>query len=288
MDVPSAKKPVNLTGAQETLLITLYEKWQDFNSPNPMLADRWAAETLEGLGDMKEKLRARLEKAPVRITAPVLRTRCLDRWTREFLEKHDTATVLHLACGLDSRVMRVSDKFGSRVRWIDVDMPDVAELRQKMELPVPEAKDRFTYELVGANVTEKEWLERIPTDRPTAIVFEGLSMYLSAEDGEDLVRRMVSHFDSGELIFDSLTPVFRSILNVVSKFVGGFKVTFGWAVDSWRPIANLHPKLEVIESLRLCETPGRERYPLYAQTVWYIMSWIPYLRSFFLYQHFRF
>lgn len=37
----------------------------------------------------------------------LLRARHLDSWTREFLTAHPRATVLHLACGLDSRAWRV-------------------------------------------------------------------------------------------------------------------------------------------------------------------------------------
>jgi len=37
----------------------------------------------------------------------LLRARHLDFWTREFLAAHPQATVLHLACGLDSRAWRV-------------------------------------------------------------------------------------------------------------------------------------------------------------------------------------
>jgi hypothetical protein len=37
-----------------------------------------------------------------------VRAKHLDDWTREFLAAHRRATVLHLGCGLDSRVFRVS------------------------------------------------------------------------------------------------------------------------------------------------------------------------------------
>jgi O-methyltransferase involved in polyketide biosynthesis len=285
---PSAKKTVNLTGAQETLLITLYEKWHDFNSPDPILADRWSAETLDSIEGKQEELYARLKNTPVRMSGVILRSRCIDRWTAEFLAKHDSVTIVHLACGLDSRAMRVQDSFGSQVRWIDVDMPDVVDLRRKLEMPVPEARSGFTYEMIASSVTEMEWLQRIPTDRPTAIVFEGLSMYLTTEDGEDLVKRVVSHFPTGELIFDSATPVFRNIANAMAKVIGGFNVTFGWAASSWKSIARLHPKLKVLDCLYMWNTPGRERFPLIYQAVWYVMSWIPKVRGFFIFQHFKF
>jgi O-methyltransferase involved in polyketide biosynthesis len=59
------------------------------------------------------------------ISLPV-RAKHLDGWTREFLAAHPRSTVLHLGCGLDTRVYRVDPPAGAR--WYDVDLPAVIEL----------------------------------------------------------------------------------------------------------------------------------------------------------------
>ena len=43
----------------------------------------------------------------------------------------------------------------------------------------------------------------IPADRPTLMIGEGLTMYLTEEDGIALLRRIVEHAPSGELQFDA-------------------------------------------------------------------------------------
>lgn len=62
-----------------------------------------------------------------------LRAKQLDTWTAEFLAEHGAATVLHLGCGVDSRVYRVDPP--GPVRWYDLDHPKVIELRRRLSLP---------------------------------------------------------------------------------------------------------------------------------------------------------
>src|SRR6185436_1700549 len=98
-----------------------------------------------------------------------------DQWTRAFLAANPEATVLHLGCGLDTRVYRIDP--GPKVRWFDVDFPDVIALREKL---YPE---RPGYQRIGTSVTDLGWLEAVPGDRPVMVVGEGLFMYLPEPNG---------------------------------------------------------------------------------------------------------
>ncbi|PVH72092.1 S-adenosyl-L-methionine-dependent methyltransferase [Cadophora sp. DSE1049] len=174
---PQPKTKFTLTGAQETLIVTLYSKHHDSLLPTPILGDKWASYVLDQLDYDFPKLGI----DPNQTGPLVLHSRAFDRWTAEFLDAYadSGATVVHLACGLDTRALWLKEYLsrpGGRVRWVDVDMPDVVELR-RMLLPSPEGD----YRLVGASVNEEEWLWQIPADRPTVVVFEGLSMYLTPE-----------------------------------------------------------------------------------------------------------
>lgn len=101
---------IELHGAAETLLATLYGRAIDARSPHPVLGDRTAAEVLEKIDyDFR-----RLGLAHSSAIGVALRARYLDRWTRDFLAEHPGATVLHLGCGLDSRVQRIDPGPGVR------------------------------------------------------------------------------------------------------------------------------------------------------------------------------
>lgn len=49
-----------------------------------------------------------------------MRARTFDDWVRKMLAICQNATVLHIGCGLDSRILRVG---ASGVLWYDLDFP---------------------------------------------------------------------------------------------------------------------------------------------------------------------
>jgi len=147
---------VRLTKEKETYLATLYGKAQDAGVADSILGDRFAAEAVARIDYDFEALK--LPKG-AEITLP-LRARHFDGWTREFLAAHPEATVLHLGCGLDSRVYRVNP--GPKVRWIDVDMPDVIALRAQLY------PSREGYRCIGTSVTDLAWLDAVPGTRPSS------------------------------------------------------------------------------------------------------------------------
>ncbi|WAS98910.1 class I SAM-dependent methyltransferase [Nannocystis punicea] len=190
---PHADK-IELAGVQETLLITLHARALESRSPDPILRD----ETAERLVDTIAYDFARLKSAQGDRFTTSVRAKQLDAWTREYLAAHADATVLHLGCGLDSRVIRVAPP--STVRWFEVDLPDVIAVRRRL---YPEIAGVQT---IGASVTEQEWLLQIPDDRPTLVVAEGILPYLTAAEVEDLLRRIIVRFPAGEVLFDALSP----------------------------------------------------------------------------------
>ena len=93
---------VHLTKEKETYLATLYGKALDSRSKNPILGDYFADEVVRHIDYDFEKLK--IPKG-ASITLP-MRAKHLDQWTREFLNANPVSTVLHLGCGLDSRVFQ--------------------------------------------------------------------------------------------------------------------------------------------------------------------------------------
>ncbi|RYP66833.1 hypothetical protein DL769_005928 [Monosporascus sp. CRB-8-3] len=235
---------VSLAPTQRTLLLTLYARVVDAQRPAPIVNDTRAAQVLNQVEHDPADLRSRESQQAVLL----LRARQLDEWTAEFLESHPEATILHLACGLDSRCLRL--KWGPKVRWIDVDFPDVVDLRTKV-YENPEGD----YELVPADVTDDEWLKQIPTDRPTAVVFEGLTPYLEEATGKALIRRLAEHFKTGQLIFDTVGPATVSLQLLVEP-VKKAGAKFTWGVNDAEALTRLHPRLKLRDCLRPPEMKG--------------------------------
>nr|WP_279578865.1 class I SAM-dependent methyltransferase [Fodinicola feengrottensis] len=161
------------------MLATLYGRALDSRLPASILHDDEAARAVK-------RIDYDFRKTGIKRTSAVgvaVRAKTLDDWAAAFLARNQEATVLHLACGLDTRAQRLSPP--ASVAGVDVDFPEVIELRERL-LPSP-AGD---YRMVRSSVTSDEWLQEIPADRPTVAVFEGLSMYLTKDDGKRLIQRI--------------------------------------------------------------------------------------------------
>jgi O-methyltransferase involved in polyketide biosynthesis len=233
---------VRLTKEKETYLATLYGKAMDAAVENPILGDRFAADAIARIDyDFKA---LNLPKG-AEITLP-MRAWHFDQWTRAFLAKNPASTVLHLGCGLDTRVYRIDP--GPKVRWFDVDFPDVIALREQL---YPE---RDGYRRIGSSVTDLAWLDAIPGDTPVLVVAEGLLMYLHEKDGTALLRRITEQFPSGQIAFDGYSG---AMVRLVSRLatVRGAKVELVWGVDDPRDLEKQVPKLHLVENVEFLTMP---------------------------------
>jgi O-methyltransferase involved in polyketide biosynthesis len=270
------REKIILSGAQETMLATLYGRALDSQSLSPVLNDSAAADAVERIDYDFRKTRMKGTNA----VSVAIRAKVLDTWTTSFLAENPSATVLHLACGLDTRVQRLNPP--ASVRWFDVDLPDVMELRSRL-LPRPSGD----YHDISASVTDSEWLSSVPDDRPTVAVFEGLSMYLTERDGQSLIRRITSRFSSGQLLFD----VYGRLGIKLQKFVPAVRnagATLHWGVDDPHEIETLHPGLECLDDLRSVDMPELDKLPRSGRMSLAGASRIPKLRDMGRIMRFRF
>ncbi|MGW0841452.1 class I SAM-dependent methyltransferase [Streptomyces sp. NPDC002787] len=226
---------ISLTGAAETLLAPLYARALDARSAHPLLGDRIAADLLDRIDyDF-----GRLGMGETSAVGVALRARYFDRRVRAFLDAHPESTVVHLGCGLDSRFERLAP--GPGVRWFDLDQPDVIELRKRLYPARP------GHETLAASVTETDWPAQVPTDRPVLVVAEGLSMYLSADEGPHLLRTLVARFPHGELLFDTYSRfAVRSTRSLTLFRKTGARLA--WGVDDPRELERGIPGLRLIEA----------------------------------------
>jgi O-methyltransferase involved in polyketide biosynthesis len=261
------REKITLTGAPETMLATLYGRALDSRSPKSVLHDHAAAEAVKRIDYDFRK--AGINKGTA--VSVALRAKLLDDWTREFLAAHPSATVLHLACGLDTRAQRLAT--GEPVRWVDVDYPDVIGLRERLLTP-PDGD----YRMVPSSVTDEEWLTEIPADRPTVAVFEGLSMYLTEDQARHLIQRIVSRFPSGQLLFDVYGTAGIRMQKAI-KAIRNANATLHWGVDDPGVIEAWHPRLHCLDALPSIRMPGMENAPTSSRIVFAIMSHIPRVKD---------
>lgn len=181
-----------------------------------------------------------------------LRAKQRDTWAQDFLQRHPDAVVLHLGCGLDSRAFRL--ELPAKVRWFDVDVPQVIDLRRKLYA------DHGGYRMIGSSVADAKWLQQIPAERPALIIAEGLLMYLTEVETRDLLGRLTDRFPSGELLADLLSPWGPRLSKIFTSGIVKWGTRDGHELTLW------NPRLHLVESSTFLD-PAKN--PLKPQRVFY-------------------
>lgn len=259
-----AHEKVDLRGAPATLLITLYAKALDYRSPHPVLGD----ERAHRIARMIDYDFERIEGFWDRVVIPI-RARQYDEWLREFLTGHRDAVVLNLGCGLDTRVSRIDPP--ASVRWFDVDLPEVIDLRRRFYTDSP------NYTMAAASLTEDWWLDPIPSDRPAWIVAEGVLEYIDAEDVKALLNRLTSHFAEGQVVFDCLNTF--AVTSARPELEAQTGATHTWVVDDIREVDALDPRLRRLDNLSVFRTRHRRELPWRYRVLFAAASCIPRFRD---------
>ncbi|KAH7037840.1 S-adenosyl-L-methionine-dependent methyltransferase [Microdochium trichocladiopsis] len=223
--------------------LTQVLRYMDAKSPNPVVKDPWVI-------DLHSKLEFNFDEGTHVDDAWVEwlahRVRLFDEWTQRYIDEHaqknEPITVLRLCPGLDSRDLRLS--YSRSVRWIDMDCPQVIDLRRSL-LPPPIGAD---YHQIKAEILTKEWLDRIPKDRPTLILAEHVFSCLPQAPAQDLIRRLADHFPSGHLYMLVTGALVPKVMNIM-PITKGIKIRIQWGIDSPKQITSLNPRLRTLEAV---------------------------------------
>lgn len=264
---------VHFTAEKATMLATLYGRALDSRSADPLLGDPTAEQTLRRIDHDFPSLGV----GPREAISVAMRARLIDARVADFLRAHPECTVLHLGCGLDNRAARVDPP--PTARWIDVDYPDVIAVRERL---YPGG------EVIGSSVTDPDWPLRVPADRPTLVVAEGLTMYLPQAEGEALLRRLVDRFPSGEMVFDLFGPA-GIRLQKWNRVVRRAGATLRWGVPHPRSLERLGLTLVEAVDVSGYATPDiMPRLPLSTRLQLRVATWIPPLRRMAYLARYRF
>lgn len=180
-----------MNNVNKTLYIPLYGK-AFVSKKHVILEDKkaeeiWAKEGFELKGKSKSKYLAYYMG---------MRSKVFDLWLKEKMQKDNDAIVLHIGCGMDSRVLRVGTM---NHKWYDVDFPEVITERKRY---YEETED---YKMLAQDARKTEWLSELSKDRRAIIVMEGISMYFKVEELKTLLKGLREHFAGVSILMDCYT-----------------------------------------------------------------------------------
>lgn len=180
-----------MDGVNKTLYIPLYGKSlvskKDIIIKDPKAEEIWSKEGFELKGKSKSKWLA---------YDMAIRAAIYDEWLENEMKRNSDAVVLHIGCGMDSRIERVSSK---NRQWYDIDFPDVIEERSKYY------KETNDYHMLAMDMRTDEWKKHIKESQKSLVVLEGVSMYFDPEELQGMLSNLSAHFDSIGILMDCYT-----------------------------------------------------------------------------------
>ncbi|MFT3662706.1 MAG: class I SAM-dependent methyltransferase [Gordonia sp. (in: high G+C Gram-positive bacteria)] len=235
---------VSLGDIQETLLIPLYGRAQDARSRSSVLHDTKAAEMVDEIDyDFAKHCRSNTVGA-------VWRASIFDAIVRDFLDEHPDGTVVDLGCGLSTRFERLDN---GRVTWLDVDLPDVMDLRSRF------FRDSDRYTQRAGSIHDTDWYDAVDRSRPVLLLSEAVLLYFPAETVLATLTSIAAAFPGARLAFDTAGEAMVSMQDK-SKVYDQLSARFHWVCDD--------PKALESCGLRLVESYGFAAPPATAKRTW--------------------
>lgn len=239
---------VNIQGVPETMLQTLFARAAHSRKKEHKFYDKKAIEMVKQLDyDF-----SRAEKDTAMSSGVIARTILLDRMVGTFLEENPDATVVNIACGLDTRVYRLDN---GQVRWYNLDLPEVIEIRQRF------LDEQGRISMIAKSAMDESWAAEIedPTGK-VLVVIEGLVMYLTETDVRKILSIICSRFEHAEIIMETMNPFIMR--HMKEKSIEASKARFTWGLKTGRNLEGMVPGLRWIKDVSLVEGM-RELYPVY-------------------------
>ena len=152
-----------------------------------------------------------------------MRAKVFDDWLTALISKSDSSTIiLHIGCGMDSRIERVGTHGHL---WYDVDFEEVIASRRKYY------SENDFYHMITGDLRHKEWLKKVPGDTNAIIVLEGISMYLTPQELAGSFSALEEHFSSVNILMDCYTE-YAAKISKYKNPINDVGVTQTYGIDN--------------------------------------------------------
>ncbi len=207
----------------ETLLIPLNARAQESARPDALIRDAKAQEIVARMGP---EVRGTKPNAEDRVMI-ALRALRFNHHARSFLQTWPSGTIVEIGSGLDARYSRVDN---GQVRWFDLDLPEVIDLRRRFFAE----SDRC--QLLAGSVLSAEWIGRVPkAGGPTLFLAEGVFPYFNPEEVRRCILMLRDAFPGCEMVFDGMSPLLLRLHNL--QLIGRkMRARLRWAMRSPRDL----------------------------------------------------
>lgn len=183
------------------------------------------------------------------------RTRMIKDIGQDFFGRFPHVQGVNLGAGLSDYFQWMDN---GQNRWIDVDLPEVVELRRRW-LPTPRHPHR--HETLSDDLRTPGWWSRLGLQRhnhhnPLLLVCEGVLMYLQPTQVAAFFREIGELAPEGsELLCDFISPAGIGH-TLPANHHPQEPAPFTWGAHSGLALAQFHPRLELLEQHSVSEAFG--------------------------------
>ena len=215
---------INLSGVPETMLQTVYARAKETKTRGAIHDDK-AVELVDKLHyDF-----SLADKDAAMSRGAIARTIVLDHLVQQYLTAHPGAVVVNIACGLDTRCYRMQ----GYSHWYNLDLPETIGVRARL---LPESG---TISQVAQSAME-DWGGAVAeTDAPTLVIIEGLTMYLTQEDVQQIFAVIHKRFAKATVFVEIMNPMM--VKNMKEKSIQGSHAKFTWGAKNGTELQALLP-----------------------------------------------
>jgi O-methyltransferase involved in polyketide biosynthesis len=231
------KIAIHLGNVQKTLFLPLWGRAFETQKEDPLLVDEAAVEIMQKVdfdfSSTAENMHVLSQMAWIQ------RSLYIDRVVKGFLEKHPSATIVNLGCGLDTTFERTDN---GRCTWYDLDLPDVIELRRSL---IKESERRTT---LPTSLFEKDWLTRIQVRDHILFIAAGVLYYFEESEVKAFLVRLADTHPASQIIFDASSPKGVEIANrkVITSSGLDEKSFLKWGLKSEKELLLWDPRFCIL------------------------------------------
>ena len=249
-----------LKGVPETLLIPLWAKATETKHNNPIIKDEKAVEIM---GQIEYDFSKFDDQEPTQVSIAV-RTELLDRAVKAFIGKYPAATIINLGCGLDTRFSRVDN---CKIHWYDLDLPESINIRKQF------FQENDRYKMIAKSVFDYTWIDSIKANEHILIIAEGLFMYFTENEVEELMNKLIDDFTGAEMLLEVIPASLakQSQQQDLIKKQYNIDAQFHWGIKKGKEMEKVDDRIEFIEEWHYFD---------YHKDRWKIIRWLSLIPTF--------
>jgi O-methyltransferase involved in polyketide biosynthesis len=251
---------IELGEVQKTLLLPLWGRAVETHKLTPLLIDHTATEIMKKIDyDFSEGTK---HLSAISQLGWIARSIHIDTVIKQLIEKHPTATIVNIGCGLDTTFDRIDN---GRLFWYDVDLADVIALRRKF---IPEHERRTC---IASSFLSHDWLKQLTIQGKVLFIAAGVLYYFEEHQIKEFLTHLAERFSGGEMVFDASSPAgIRMANKMVIKASGMDEKSFlKWGLNRAETLELWDKRIKIVDEYPMFRTV-KNRFQLKDK----IMAWI--------------